>query len=124
MMAVTASTSSTPTRTPPIQLWKNTAGTHPPQPVDERAFYEKVWAQNFSRSQVDYQIPTKVLTATSPISLSPFADGILVMWVNPSLVWMTLWLDQQWKGVEPQVLHRKLQRFLQLQVGVKLLQQG
>jgi hypothetical protein len=57
------------------KLWKNTAGTRPPQPVEERVFYEKIWAQNFQRSQVDYKIPTDVLTATSPISLSPFSDG-------------------------------------------------
>jgi len=56
-------------------LWKNTAGTRPPQPIDERAFFERIWAQNFSESQVDYQIPSDVLTATSPVSLSPFADG-------------------------------------------------
>ena len=54
------------------QLWKNIAGTHPPQPVHERAFYKKVWTQNFSFSQVDYQIPTKVIIATSPISVPPF----------------------------------------------------
>ncbi len=57
------------------KLWKNTAGTRPPQPVEERVFYEKLWAQNFKRSQVDYKIPKDVLTATSPISLSPFSDG-------------------------------------------------
>mmetsp|Transcript_19186 Transcript_19186/g.21747 ORF Transcript_19186/g.21747 Transcript_19186/m.21747 type:complete len:575 (+) Transcript_19186:73-1797(+) len=57
------------------QLWKKTAGTRPPQPVDERAFYEKVWANNFHKSHVDYKIPADILTATSPISLSPFTDG-------------------------------------------------
>lgn len=56
-------------------LWKHTAGNRPPQPLDERAFYEKMWAQNFARSQVEYQMPVDVLTATTPISLSPFADG-------------------------------------------------
>jgi hypothetical protein len=58
------------------RLWKDTAGTRPPQPVEERAFFEKVWAQNFARSQVDYQIPVEVLTATSPVALSPFAEGV------------------------------------------------
>lgn len=58
------------------RLWKDTAGTRPPQPVEERAFFEKVWAQNFARSQVDYQMPVEVLTATSPVALSPFADGV------------------------------------------------
>ncbi len=75
MMAVTAPTYVLEESQSSQQLWKNTAGTRPPQPVDERAFYEKVWAQNFKRSQVDYKIPAEVLTATSPISLSPFADG-------------------------------------------------
>lgn len=56
------------------KLWKRTAGNRPPQPVEERAFFEKMWAQNFQRSQVKYEIPVEVLTATSPISLSPFAD--------------------------------------------------
>lgn len=57
------------------KLWKNTAGQRPPQPVEERAFFEKMWAQNFARSQVEYKVPVEVLTATTPISLSPFADG-------------------------------------------------
>lgn len=60
------------------RLWKNTAGQRPPQPFEERAFYEKMWAQNFVRSQVKYAMPVEVLTATSPISLSPFADGNFV----------------------------------------------
>jgi hypothetical protein len=57
------------------RLWKHTAGNRPPQPVEERAFFEKMWAQNFARSQVEYKMPVEVLTATTPISLSPFADG-------------------------------------------------
>lgn len=56
-------------------LWKQSAGQRPPQPVEERAFYEKMWAQNFARSQVDYRMPVEVLTAASPISLDPYADG-------------------------------------------------
>jgi hypothetical protein len=56
-------------------LWKNSAGQRPPQPVEERAFYEKMWAQNFARSNVEYNMPVEFLTATSPISLDPFADG-------------------------------------------------
>jgi hypothetical protein len=56
-------------------LWKNSAGQRPPQPVEERAFYEKMWAQNFARSNVEYNMPVELLTATSPISLDPFADG-------------------------------------------------
>ena len=57
------------------KLWKQSAGQRPPQPVEERAFYEKMWAQNFARSQVNYSMPVEVLTATSPISLNPFAEG-------------------------------------------------
>jgi hypothetical protein len=57
------------------RLWKDTAGNRPPQPLEERAFFEKMWAQNFARSQVEYRMPVEVLTATTPISMSPFADG-------------------------------------------------
>ena len=56
-------------------LWRDTAGTRPPQPIEERLFYESMWVQNFERSQVKYHMPVDVLTATTPISLSPFADG-------------------------------------------------
>ena len=74
-MAVTAPTYVLEESLSSQKLWKDTAGTRPPQPVEERAFFEKMWAQNFARSQVQYQMPVEVLTATSPISLSPFADG-------------------------------------------------
>ena len=74
-MAVTAPTYVLEESLSSQNLWKHTAGNRPPQPVEERAFYEKIWAQNFKRSQVKYEIPSEVLTATSPISLSPFADG-------------------------------------------------
>jgi hypothetical protein len=57
------------------RLWKETAGQRPPQPAEERAFYEKMWAQNFERSNVEYGMPVEVLTATSPISLSPYFDA-------------------------------------------------
>jgi hypothetical protein len=57
------------------RLWKDTAGNRPPQPVEERAFFEQMWAQNFARSQVEYQMPVDVLTATTPFFMSPFADG-------------------------------------------------
>ncbi len=77
MMAVTAPIYVLEESKSSQNLWKNTAGTRPPQPIDERAFFEKIWAQNFKKSQVDYQIPSDVLTATSPVSLSPFADGNL-----------------------------------------------
>jgi hypothetical protein len=57
------------------KLWKDTAGNRPPQPIEERAFFERMWAANFANSQVHYQMPPEVLTATTPISMSPFADG-------------------------------------------------
>lgn len=74
-MAVTAPTYVLEESLSSQKLWKNTAGTRPPQPVEERAFYEKMWAQNFAKSNVNYGMPAEVLTAASPISLSPFADG-------------------------------------------------
>lgn len=74
-MAVTAPTYVLEESMSSQKLWKNTAGNRPPQPVEERAFFEKMWAQNFVKSQVNYQMPVEVLTAASPISLSPFADG-------------------------------------------------
>ena len=56
-------------------LWRNTAGNRPPQPLEERAFFEGLWAQNFAMSEVEYKMPVEVLTATTPLSLDPFADG-------------------------------------------------
>ena len=56
-------------------LWKKTAGNRPPQPVEERAFFEAQWAENFAMSEVKYRMPAEVLTATTPVSLNPFADG-------------------------------------------------
>jgi hypothetical protein len=63
-------------------LWKETAGQRPPQPVEERAFYEKMWAQNFARSKVEYEMPLEVLMATSPIALSPYFDAQYVTSVD------------------------------------------
>jgi hypothetical protein len=74
-MAVTAPTYVLEESLSSQKLWKYTAGQRPPQPVEERAFFEKMWAQNFTRSQVEYKMPVDVLTATTPFSLSPFADG-------------------------------------------------
>ncbi|GKY90995.1 hypothetical protein MPSEU_000072300 [Mayamaea pseudoterrestris] len=74
-MAVTAPTYVLEESLSSQHLWKRTAGQRPPQPIEERAFYEKMWAQNFYRSQVDYAMPSEVLTAVSPISLSPWTDG-------------------------------------------------
>ena len=50
-MAVTAPTYVLEESLSSQKLWKNTAGNRPPQPVEERAFFEKMWAQNFARSQ-------------------------------------------------------------------------
>jgi len=73
-MAVTAPTYVLEESLSSQRLWKHTAGQRPPQPVEERAFYEKMWAQNFARSQVQYSMPVDVLIATSPVALSPFED--------------------------------------------------
>lgn len=73
-MAVTAPTYVLEESLSSQKLWKHTAGQRPPQPVEERAFYEKMWAQNFARSQVKYHMPVEVLTATSPVSISPFGE--------------------------------------------------
>ena len=75
-MAVTAPTYVLEESLSSQKLWKYTAGQRPPQPVEERAFYEKMWSQNFAHSQVKYSMPVEVLTAASPICLSPFAEGI------------------------------------------------
>ena len=75
-MAVTAPTYVLEESLSSQKLWKYTAGQRPPQPVEERAFYEKMWSQNFARSEVKYNVPQDVLTAASPISLSPFAEGV------------------------------------------------
>lgn len=74
-MAVTAPTYVLEESLSSQKLWKDTAGNRPPQPVEERAFYEKMWAQNFARSQVNYKMPPEVLTAASPISLNPWEGG-------------------------------------------------
>jgi len=75
VMAVTAPTYVLEESRSSQRLWKDSAGRRPPQPVEERAFYEQMWSQNFAKSQVNYQMPAEVLTATTPISLSPFAEG-------------------------------------------------
>jgi hypothetical protein len=56
------------------RLWQESAGQRPPQPAEERAFFEKMWAQNFERSQVAYNMPVEVLTSPSPISIDPFCE--------------------------------------------------
>ncbi|KAL7460798.1 hypothetical protein ACHAXS_001239 [Conticribra weissflogii] len=73
-MAVTAPTYVLEDSFSSQMLWKQTAGNRPPQPVEERAFFEQMWAQNFARSKVKYEIPVEVLTASTPISISPFND--------------------------------------------------
>lgn len=73
-MAVTAPTYVLEESLSSQKLWKLTAGNRPPQPVEERAFFEQMWSQNFTRSKVKYVIPVEVLTASTPISISPFND--------------------------------------------------
>jgi hypothetical protein len=74
-MAVTAPTYVLREPLSSQKLWKQTAGNRPPQPVEERARCEQMWAQNFARSNVKYGMPVEVLLTTStPISISPFND--------------------------------------------------
>ena len=73
-MAVTAPTYVLEESLSSQKLWKHTAGNRPPQPVEERAFFEQIWAQNFTRSKVRYEIPVEVLTASTPIAINPFND--------------------------------------------------
>ena len=52
-------------------LWKQTAGNRPPQPIEERAFFEKMWAENFARSQVKYGVPVQELVSDAAVAASP-----------------------------------------------------
>jgi hypothetical protein len=49
-------------------LWKQTAGNRPPQPYEERAFYEKMWAENFARSNVKYDVPVRDLVTSAAVT--------------------------------------------------------
>ena len=51
-------------------LWRQTAGNRPPQPMEERAFFEKMWAENFSRSQVEYGVPVQDLINSAAVATS------------------------------------------------------
>ena len=57
------------------ELWRNTAGTRPPQPPEDRAHYEMLWRQNFILSNVDYPVPVEVLMKGTPTSSSAFEDN-------------------------------------------------
>lgn len=50
------------------KLWKQTAGHRPPQPVEERAFFEKMWAENFARSEVQYGVPVDYLVTSAAVA--------------------------------------------------------
>lgn len=53
-------------------LWKQTAGHRPPQPIEERAFFERMWADNFARSQVHYGVSVEDLVRNgSTVDSSP-----------------------------------------------------
>lgn len=52
-------------------LWRQTAGNRPPQPIEERAFFEKMWAENFARSQVQYGVPVQDLVNSAAVAASP-----------------------------------------------------
>eukprot|EP00977_Amphora_coffeiformis_P005869 scaffold1230_cov166-Amphora_coffeaeformis.AAC.12 len=49
-------------------LWKQTAGHRPPQPIEERAFFERMWAENFHRSQVQYGVPVDHLVTSAAVA--------------------------------------------------------
>lgn len=53
------------------ELWRQTAGNRPPQPVEERAFFEKMWAENFARSKVQYGVPVKDLVTSAAVTAAP-----------------------------------------------------
>jgi hypothetical protein len=53
-------------------LWKHTAGNRPPQPAEERAYFEMIWRQNFALSNVEYSIPPESLNAGT--SNSPYTE--------------------------------------------------
>ena len=49
-------------------LWKQTAGHRPPQPIEERAFFERMWAENFARSEVEYGVPVDYLVTSAAVT--------------------------------------------------------
>lgn len=83
-MAVTAPTYVLAESISSQNLWKKSAGQRPPQPVEERVFFEKMWLQNFEKSKVNYTQPIDVLTATTPVSIDPFSDNFEISVKQPS----------------------------------------
>jgi hypothetical protein len=54
-------------------LWKHTAGNRPPQPEEEREYFEMLWRQNFALSNVEYNVPKESLIEGT--SSSPYYGG-------------------------------------------------
>lgn len=69
-MAVTAPTYVLEESLSAQRLWKDTAGNRPPQPEELRAFFEKLYRQNFIVSKVNYSQPLDVLTQGTDSLLS------------------------------------------------------
>ncbi|CAB9530875.1 expressed unknown protein (Partial), partial [Seminavis robusta] len=78
-MAVTAPTYVLEESLSSQRLWKYTAGNRPPQPMEERMFYEKMWAQNFARSQVNYKCPSMCSRPRRPFPSAPLLEGTMEM---------------------------------------------
>lgn len=54
-------------------LWKQTAGNRPPQPEEERAYFEMLWRQNFALSNVEYDLPPESLNEGT--NNSPYGEN-------------------------------------------------
>ena len=54
-------------------LWKHTAGNRPPQPEEEREYFEMLWRQNFAISNVEYNVPKESLIEGT--SSCPYYEG-------------------------------------------------
>jgi hypothetical protein len=58
------------------QLWYHTAGLRPKQPAKERNFFERLWFQNFQRSEVTYDDSLeKILTRSSSWSTESVSNN-------------------------------------------------
>jgi hypothetical protein len=54
-------------------LWKHTAGKRPPQPEEEREYFEMLWRHNFAISNVEYNVPKESLIEGT--SSCPYYEG-------------------------------------------------
>ena len=68
------------------ELWYRTAGRRPVQPPVEREYFERLWRQNFERSNVNYAVDVKKIDSVAPENVPPKSeyDGdIIVRGNNP-----------------------------------------